>query len=153
MKFSMQLPLVDTICDNSLENTYVNGKKLGYEFKIRLSNYRGHYLSCIEEFSITVDGLTIASDDLTFCLNEKEFTVRQLPSLISEFWNLKEPAIIKVFAPGGLSDGEQHMIEIKLLLRVPYMPVPGSKEEDHDYVQLDSSGRKALEVHDFVKGA
>ena len=152
MKFSMRLPLVDTICDDSLKNTYVNGKKLGYEFQIRLSNYRGHYLSCIDEFGVTVDGLEIASKNLAFCLNEKEFTVSQLPSLISEFWNLNDPATIKVFAPGGLSEGE-HRIDVKLFLRVPYMPAPGSKDDDHDYVQLDSCGSKTLVVQDLGKGA
>jgi hypothetical protein len=144
MAFSMRLPFVDVVCDDSLVNTYVNGKKLGYEFQIRLSNYRGHFLSCIEEFVVTVDGNEVNSDDITFCLNEKEFTLRQLPSLISEFWNLIEPATIKVFAPGGLTEGEHH-IDVKLMLRIPYMAVPGSKKE-HDYAKLDSCGSKTLSV-------
>ncbi|MEH7490669.1 C-glycoside deglycosidase beta subunit domain-containing protein [Neobacillus niacini] len=144
MAFSMRLPFVDVVCDDSLVNTYVNGKKLGYEFQIRLSNYRGHFLSCIEEFVVTVDGNEVNSDDITFCLNEKEFTLRQLPSLISEFWNLIEPATIKVFAPGGLTEGE-HYIDVKLMLRIPYMAVPGS-EKEHDYAKLDSCGSKALAV-------
>jgi Domain of unknown function (DUF6379) len=146
MAFSMRLPFVDVVCDDSLVNTYVNGKKLGYEFQIRLSNYRGHFLSCIEEFVVTVDGNEVNSDDITFCLNEKEFTLRQLPSLISEFWNLIEPATIKVFAPGGLTEGEHH-IDVKLMLRIPYMAVPGSKKE-HDYAKLDSCGSKTLSVRD-----
>jgi Domain of unknown function (DUF6379) len=151
MKFSMKLPLVDVVCDDSLKNIYINGEKLGYEFQIRLSNYRGHYLSCIEEFGVTVDGNEIGSDDICFCLNEKEFTVRQLPSLISEFWKLSEPATIKVYAPGGLTEGE-HLIDVKLLLRVPYMPVPGSKK-DHEYALLDSCGSKTLLVKELVMGA
>ncbi|MFB3168329.1 DUF6379 domain-containing protein [Neobacillus sp. 179-C4.2 HS] len=144
MAFSMRLPFVDVVCDDSLVNTYVNGKKLGYEFQIRLSNYRGHFLSCIKEFVVTVDGNEVNSDDITFCLNEKEFTLRQLPSLISEFWNLIEPASIKVFAPGGLTEGDHH-IDVKLMLRIPYMAVPGSKKE-HDYAKLDSCGSKTLSV-------
>jgi hypothetical protein len=144
MAFSMRLPFVDVVCDDSLVNTYVNGKKLGYEFQIRLSNYRGHFISCIEEFVVAVDGNEVNSDDITFCLNEKEFTLRQLPSLISEFWNLIEPATIKVFAPGGLTEGEHH-IDVTLMLRIPYMAVPGSKKE-HDYAKLDSCGSKTLSV-------
>ncbi|MFB3159877.1 DUF6379 domain-containing protein [Neobacillus sp. 179-J 1A1 HS] len=146
MAFSMRLPFVDVVCDDSLVNTYVNGKRLGYEFQIRLSNYRGHFLSCIEEFVVAVDGNEVNSDDITFCLNEKEFTLRQLPSLISEFWNLIEPATIKVFAPGGLTEGDHH-IDVKLMLRIPYMAVPGSKKE-HDYAKLDSCGSKTLSVRD-----
>jgi len=144
--FSMKLPFVDVVCDESLKNTYVNGEKLGYEFQIRLSNYRGHFLSCIEEFVVTVDGQVVNSDDITFSLNEKEFTLRQLPSLISEFWNLSDPATISVFALGGLTEGEHH-IDVKMMLRIPYMAVPGSKKE-HDYAQLDSCGSKTLLVRD-----
>ncbi|ULT59003.1 DUF6379 domain-containing protein [Neobacillus drentensis] len=146
MAFSMKLPFVDVVCDESLKNTYVNGNKLGYEFQIRLSNYRGHYLSCIEEFVVTVDGQEVNSDDITFELNEKEFTLRQLPGLISEFWNLIDPATISVFSPGGLTEG-QHHIDVKMMLRIPYMAVPGSKKE-HDYAQLDSCGSKTLQVRD-----
>ena len=146
MAFSMKLPFVDVVCDDSLKNTYVNGTKLGYEFQIRLSNYRGHYLSCIEEFVVTVDGKEVNSDDITFGLNEKEFTLRQLPSLISEFWSLIEPATISVFAPGGLTEGEHH-VDVKMMLRIPYMAVPASKKE-HDYAQLVSCGSKTLLVRD-----
>ncbi|MBT2721138.1 DUF6379 domain-containing protein [Bacillus sp. ISL-46] len=146
MAFSMKLPFVDVVCEDSLQNTFVNGKKLGYEFQIRLSNYRGHYLSCIEEFAVTVDGNEVNSDDLSFCLNGKEFTLGQLPSLISEFWSLIEPATIKVFAPGGLTEGT-HEIDVKLMLRIPYMAVPGSKKA-HDYAKLDSCGSKTLVVRD-----
>lgn len=142
MSFKLKLPFVDVVCDDSLKNTYVNGKKLGYEFQIRLSNYRGHFLSCIQEFAVTVDGKEVNSDDLTFCINEKEFTVRQLPSLISEFWNVIEPATIKVYAPGGLAEGA-HTIDVTLNVRIPYMPVPGSQKE-HDYAVLDSCGSKTL---------
>lgn len=151
MAFQMKLPFVDVVCDDSLQNTYVNGKKLGYEFQIRLSNYRGHYLSCINEFSVAVDGKEVQADDLSFCLNGKEFTVGQLPSLISEFWKLIEPATIKVYAPGGLAEGE-HGIDVTLKLRIPYMAVPGSKKE-HDYALLDSCGSKTLVVKDLEKGA
>jgi len=146
MAFSMKLPFVDVVCNDSLKNTFVNGKKIGYEFQIRLSNYRGHYLSCIEEFGVTVDGRQVNSDDLSFVLNGKEFTIRQLPSLISEFWNLIEPATIKVFAPGGLTEGE-HQIDVKLMLRIPYLPVPGSQKE-HDYAMVDSCGSKTLSLRE-----
>ena len=144
MSFMMKLDFVDVVCDDSLKHTYANGKRLGYEFQIRLSNYRGHYLSCIEEFGVAVDGQTVSPDHLTFCLNGKEFTVKQLPSLVSEFWNLIEPATIKVYAPGGLAEGA-HRIDVTLRLRIPYMATPGSKQA-HDYATLESSGSKTLTI-------
>ncbi|MBU7591273.1 C-glycoside deglycosidase beta subunit domain-containing protein [Metabacillus halosaccharovorans] len=146
MPVTLKLDFVDAVCDGSLKNTYVNGKKMGYEFQIRLSNYRGHYLSCIHELAVSVDGKEIDSNDFTFTLNNKEFTVNQLPSLISEFWSVVEPATIKVYEPEGLEEGEHH-IDLKLLLRIPYMPVPGNGE-GLEYALLDSCGSKNLSVRD-----
>jgi len=144
MAFVMKLDLVDVVCDNSLQHTYVRDQKVGYQFQIRLSNYRGHYLSCIKELKVTVDGEAVNQDDVTFCLNGKEFTMLQLPHLISEFWNLIEPATIKIYKPGGLASGSHH-IDVTLLLRIPYLRTPGSKQE-HDYATLNSSGSKTLTV-------
>ncbi|MFD2215657.1 C-glycoside deglycosidase beta subunit domain-containing protein [Metabacillus endolithicus] len=144
MTFVMKLPFVDTVCDDSLVNTYVNEKKIGYEFQIRLSYYRGHYLSCIEELTIKVDDKQVDLNDLNFCLNGKEFTMGQIPYLISEFWNVNEPATIKVYQPGGLDEGE-HTIDVTLLLRNAYMHVPGNTK-NHNYAVLDSCGSKTLPV-------
>lgn len=146
MAFKMKLPFVDVVCDESLKHNYVGRRKLGYEFQIRLSNYRGHYLSCIKELRVVVDGKEVNANDISFDLNGKEFTLVQLPHLISEFWNLIEPATIKVYAPGGLSEGS-HQIAVTLALRIPYLATPGSKQV-HDYAELDSSGSKILTIKD-----
>ena len=45
MGFAMRMNFVDVIVDDSFKNYYVNGKKMGYQFDIRLSYYRGHFLS------------------------------------------------------------------------------------------------------------
>ena len=142
MGFAMRINFVDVICDDSLKNIYVNGKKNGFDFDIRLSYYRGHYLSCINEFKATVDGEELADEDVTFCINNKEFNVNQFPYLISEFWQLLEPAHIKVYKRGGLSVGE-HDIKVHLMLRVPYMPLSAAAE-DTKYMPLDSCGEKVL---------
>ena len=40
MAFGMRLVFVDIIQSGSLKNTYVNGRKNGFEFDIRLAYYR-----------------------------------------------------------------------------------------------------------------
>lgn len=147
MGFAMRINFVDVVCDNSLKNTYVNGKKCGFVFDIRLSNYRGHYLSCIDEFKITVDGQEISDQDVTFGINNKEFNVYQFPNLISEFWQLIKPAHIRVHKNGGLNVGE-HDIKVHLMLRVPYMPLSASAE-DTKYMPLDSCGEKVLNIKEY----
>lgn len=142
MGFALRINFVDVICDDSLKNTFIDGKKSGFSFDVRLSNYRGHYLSCIDEFKVTVDGEEIADSDVTFGINNKEFNVTEFPYLISEFWQLIEPAHINVIKKGGLSAGE-HNIKVHLMLRVPYMPLSASAE-DTKYMPLDSCGEKVL---------
>ena len=56
MAIAMKLKFVDVIQDGSLKNTYVNGKKSGYKFDVRLSYYRGHFLSVIDTLEVIVDG-------------------------------------------------------------------------------------------------
>ncbi|WP_099221670.1 C-glycoside deglycosidase beta subunit domain-containing protein [Listeria costaricensis] len=146
MSFSMRINFVDVIVEGSLKNSYVNGHKTGYEFDIRLSYYRGLFLSCVDSFSLVVDGEVISNDRITLGLNHKEFFVDQLGDLNAEFWELLAPAKIKVMKQGGLAEGEHH-IKLELFLRVPYLPVPGS-EEDHQYVPLDSCGEKSLCIHE-----
>ena len=144
MGFSMRINFVDVICDNSLRNFYINGEKKGYEFDIRLSYYRGHFLSTIETFELFVDGEKIDNSEVTFSINNKEFFISQLPDLTSEFWYLLDPAKIRIHHNGGLPTGE-HDIKLNLFLRIPYMPTPGENGE-RDYATMDSCGQKVLTI-------
>lgn len=144
MALEMRINFVDVICDGSLKNTYAGGRATGYEFDIRLSNYRGHFLSCIDRFGVSVDGEDESAERVTFGINGKDFYVEQLGQLSSEFWELLEPAHIRVWRPGGLAPGE-HDVHVMLYLRVPYLPLPGG-EGDHNYVPLNASGDKRLPV-------
>ena len=134
----------DVIVDNSLHNTWINRKKNGYAFQIRLSYYRGHFLSDIETLELEVDGEHVPEEKILFCMNEKEFSIPQVKEAYTEFWRLLDPATIPVDRPGGLDEGE-HTIRLKLMMRVPYLPLPGG-QTDHDYMPLDAGGEKRLPV-------
>lgn len=144
MSLGLRINFVDVVCDDSLKNNYINGEKVGFQFDIRLSYYRGHYLSDIELFEVYVDGQKISNEDINFGINGKEFCAFELPFCISEFWTLLEPAKITVRKPGGLSAGKHH-IKVMLLLRIPYLPLPGG-EGEHNYVPADCCGEKVLEM-------
>lgn len=146
MGFSFRINFVDVVCDNSLKSIYVDGRKSGFQFDIRLSYYRGHYLSDIDLFEVRVDGEKMEDRNVTFGINGKEFTVAELPYCISEFWTLLEPARIRVLKEGGLESGEHH-IEVTLMMRVPYLPLPGG-EGEHNYMPLDACGEKTLVLAD-----
>lgn len=140
MAFSMRINFVDVICDDSLRNTYANGKVCGYEFDVRLSYYRGLFLSCVDSFELLVDGEAVPNGLVTFEINNKELFAEHLSDYSSEFWELLEPAKIRVLQVGGLAAGE-HEIKLNLFLRVPYLPIPGS-DGTETFVPLDSCGEK-----------
>lgn len=144
MSFAMRVNFVDVICDDSLRNEYWNGKTTGYAFDVRLSYYRGHFLSDIDTLEVKVDGEMIEPERICFCLNGKELSVWEVKEAYTEFWRLLDPAVIRIWQPGGLENGAHH-IELKLMLRVPYLPLPGA-DNDHTYMPLDSCGEKTMEV-------
>ena len=136
----MRLNFVDVVCDDSLENVYANGKKVGFKFQVRLSYYRGHFLSTIDELGVKIDGEEIPTENICFCLKGQEFGVAQLHSLVNEFWPITEPATIKVFYPGGLEKGA-HKVDFTLYFRSPYMAIG-----ENAYMPIDSCGEKELVI-------
>ena len=138
--FALRLNFVDVICDDSLENIFINGKEAGFKFDVRLSYYRGHFLSTIDEMGVKIDGEEIPTENIYFTLRGQEYAVAQLHSLVNEFWHITEPAQIRVFYPGGLTKGE-HKVEFTMYFRSPYMAIA----EDR-YMPIDSCGEKVLEI-------
>ena len=141
MGFAMRMNFVDVVVDDSLKNIKANGKNVGYQFDIRLSYYRGHFLSVIDEFGVKVDGQEVPAEAIKFCINGKEFSPIEFDKCYTEFWQVIEPATIKVFSLGGLSEGE-HEIDVTLFFHSPYMPIG----PNHQYMPVDSCGSKTLKV-------
>ena len=142
MAFAMRINFVDVVVDNSLNNVYLNDKIMGYQFDIRLSYYRGQFLSVIDEFKIKVDGQEVSNEIIKFCINGKEFSPIEFDKCYSEFWQIIEPATIRVFCPGGLDAGE-HDIDVTLFFRSPYMSIG----PNHQYMPVDSCGSKRLTLN------
>ncbi len=143
MAFAMRINFVDVVCDDSLKNLFANGNKVGCQFQIRLSYYRGHFLSVIDEFGVKIDGEEIPAEDIKFCLGEKEFGPAQFHDLVSEFWPIIEPATIKIFKNGGFAPGA-HDIDVTLMFHSPYMPI-----SEDAYMPIDGCGSKTLVLGEF----
>ncbi len=143
MAFALRMNFVDVVVSDSLKHTYVDGKRMGYRFDIRLSYYRGHFLSVIDEFAVKVDGVEVPSERIKFCINGKAFSPVEFDKCYTEFWQVIEPATVRVFCPGGLAEGE-HDIDVTLMFRSPYMPIG----PNHQYMPVDSCGSKRLTITD-----
>ena len=134
MAFAMRMKLNEEIIKkDSFAGIYINGKKSGFEFDVQLAYYRGHYLSCIEQLEVWLDGEQMPEEAVSFELNGKEMPVCKLKWAVTEFWSQAALARIRVLKKGGVAAGE-HELELKLMLRIPYMQIgPG-----HDFMPLDS---------------
>lgn len=131
--FAMRMKLNDQIIKSeSFEPIYINGKNQGFSFDVQLAYYRGHYLSDIDLIEVYVDGEKIPSEAVTFGLNGKELPLYKLPLAVTEFWRQVDLAKINVLRLGGLVG--EHEIELKLMLRIPYMELG----PDHQFMPLDS---------------
>ena len=143
MAFAMRMKLnSEIIKKNSFKNLYINGRKNGFEFDVQLAYYRGHYLSDIDLLEVYLDGEKMPQEAVTFEIKGKELPVYKLTHAVTEFWSQVEPAKIRVIKKGGVEAGE-HEVELKLMLRVPYMQIG----PDHNFMPLDSGD------HVVVQGA
>ena len=134
MAFAMRMQLnPEIIKKESFKNLYINGEKNGFEFDVQLAYYRGHYLSDIDLLEVYLDGEKMPQEAVTLELKGKELPVYKLTHAVTEFWSQVEPAKIRVIKKGGVESGE-HELELKLMLRVPYMQIG----PDHNFMPLDS---------------
>ncbi len=125
----------------SFRHEYINGKKNGFSFQAILGYYRGHYLSDIDLLEVWLDGSKLPDEAVSFELNGKELPVWKLKYAVTEFWSQVTPATIHAILPGGVSAGE-HELELKLMLRVPYMQIG----PEHNFMPLDSGEKCTIEV-------
>ncbi len=99
-------------------NILVNGHATGYRFQVRMPNFRGNYLSCVECLDFRLDGEPIPESRIEVLLNNKRFRIDDFPGLIYEYWDVNDRAVIEVLQPGGLTG--PHEVEAVLKLRYAY---------------------------------
>jgi hypothetical protein len=111
------------IVEGSLHN--VDG---GFAFLGRLPYYRGLGLSMIEDIQITVDGETVAREDVRFTVRGKTYTLDEMETVYDNRWNFGEKALITALKPGGLS-AATHSVTFAVRYRVSYLPfVPTTRD-------------------------
>ena len=107
------------ICEDGLENIYVNGNRVGYRFKIRFPSYRGTQLSCITDLTVKINGAEIDKSKILFCLNSKQFLLSQLPELFNEYWFILDEAELQIEHSNGLEKGE-YEVDVGISYKIPY---------------------------------
>lgn len=139
--FAMRMKLNEEIIkQDSFKSIYINGRKNGFSFDVQLAYYRGHYLSDIDLIEVYVDGEKIPDEAVTFDLNGKELPLYKLKYAVTEFWSQVDLAKIRVLMPSGISG--EHEVELKLMLRIPYMQLG----PDHSFMPLDSGEKVSVSL-------
>lgn len=123
--------------EDGFYNILLNGKQVGFNLDLRINYYRGLPLSSVQKLEVTVDGEKIPEYLMLFQLNEKCFTIKELPKLYREYWGIKTPAHLRIFNY-GLEPGE-HDVSVRLEFKSPYMEfAPGI------YGMIDGSGNAKM---------
>ncbi|MEU8664148.1 C-glycoside deglycosidase beta subunit domain-containing protein [Actinoplanes philippinensis] len=94
----------------------------GFQFRLRMPNYRGVPGSLIEGVEVSVDDeLHFDRDAPRWTLQGRELTLAELSVSTDVRWQLDEAAIITVAHPGGLRPGV-HLLRVGIALQAPYIP-------------------------------
>lgn len=90
----------------SLKNEVKDGKVTGFSFGVRLSNYRGIYLSLVNGFYVNVDGVDYPRETQFMEINGKApRSMDEIEKSCWEHWNMQDTAYLHIEKEGGLAPG------------------------------------------------
>jgi hypothetical protein len=98
------------------------GGRSGFEFRLRLPNYRGMRASLFDGVDVTVDGERFGYESNRYVVDGEEHSIASLRGAIGARWRLDEPAVVRVPKPGGLAAGV-HEVTVGVRIRQPYIPI------------------------------
>jgi hypothetical protein len=103
-------------------NIEENGRVVGFEFLLRIPNYRGMRASLIDGVDVSVDGEKFSYEDNVLVIQGNPLTLSQLREAATIRWALQELATVRVAKAGGLTLGV-HDVEVAVRMRPPYFPL------------------------------
>ena len=111
----------DLIQTRGFHNIVQDGVVTGFQFEVRLTYYRGIFLSQLRTQKVTVDGKVYPKEQIVWNIKGKDYTYEEMQKEGDVLWNPEETAIIKVYQAGGLEQG-YHEISIGYKYSSSYMP-------------------------------
>lgn len=98
-----------------------NGETVGFQFNVRLTYYRGIFLSQLRPHSVVVDGEVFPREDIVWNVKGKDYTYAQMQREGGVHWSPMETATLKVCRKGGLTQG-YHEISTGYKYSSSYIP-------------------------------
>lgn len=112
----------DLIQTRGFHNTYdENGAVCGFQFCVRLTYYRGIFLSQLRPQKVIVDKEVFEKEQVIWSLGGNDYTYEEMKSNALVHWNPLEAAILKIKKEGGLQEG-YHEITTGYKYSSSYMP-------------------------------
>ena len=84
----------------------------GFTFRMQTRYYKGLWLSQFRAGDVIVDDVVYPKETIIWNIHGIDYTREEMYDRMDQYWQLHEPAVIKVPLPGGLSQG-YHTIEVK----------------------------------------
>ena len=103
-------------------NTGPAEARTGFEFLLRIPNYRGMRASLADGVDVVVDGEDFPHPGNRLVVQGRELTLEQLRDASSLRWNLDETVTVRVPKAGGLAAGI-HKLQVGVRIRQPYIPI------------------------------
>lgn len=94
------------VVKDTLKNDVEGQKVTGFSFGVRLSNYRGNFLSLINGFYVNVDGIDYPRETQYFEVNDKPpRSMDEIEKCCWEHWDMQDTAYLHIKKDGGLTPG------------------------------------------------
>lgn len=105
------------------KNVVEAGKVVGFEFRMRLSYYRGIVLAILADLRVSIGGEPVAREAIRLVVDGRVFTLDEAGREETVRWELDRAIGVRVMRDGGLPEG-QHDIAIEQEIKPAYIPAP-----------------------------
>lgn len=124
---------IDLIQTRGFHNTVNKEIIIGFQFNIRLTYYRGIFLSQLRPQKVIVDQMIFPKEQVVWNINGMDYSYEQMKTEGNVHWSPSTIATIKVLKKGGLSQG-YHKISTGYKYSSSYMPPKLQKNIDNEEV-------------------
>lgn len=112
---------IENIQSRGFRNITEGNKAIGFQVPVRLTYYRGVWLSQLRPATVSVDGEKFENDQITWLIDGVKYEQADLQNHINVQWSSLDKAILQVKKDGGLSLGV-HDVEVSIVYSTSYLP-------------------------------
>ncbi|QCI13516.1 D-mannonate dehydratase [Pseudomonas putida] len=82
-----------------------SGAVWGFQFRFHTLYYKGLWLSQVRTGAAIVDGVVYPKESLIWNIQGIDYTREEMLGRGDQYWQINDPAVVKVPKPGGLAQG------------------------------------------------